>query len=123
MKKNAFLLLLIIWVIVHFYFFRKDLNQGLALTGSLCFAILTIKTLNKKTSFFCFILLNFLVPSTLYTFTGFEKIYEMRDQSYIKKLSLEFIKSANKEILNHKIDYYFDYTNIYYFKNFYKHET
>ena len=90
----------------------------------MCIAILTIKTLNQK-NIFCYwlILLNFLVPSSLYAFTGFEKIYEMRDQSYIKRLSLEFSKSANKEILNHKIDYYVDYTNIFYYINYHKYDT
>lgn len=123
-EKYTFLLLFCSWFTYTFVFFRKDLNQGLALAGALTLGILTTKILesgNKKGVLF--ILGMFSMPTIMYALTGFDKIYEMRSQSYIKKMNLSFQENAKNEKLDSKLDYFADYVNLYYYINFEKNQS
>ena len=65
----------------------------------------------------------FTLPTLLYVSTGFEKIYEMRPQSYIKNLNLDFKENVKNDILDPKLDYFVDYVNLYFYVNYEKNKS
>ena len=96
----------------------------LAFSGSLCLSIIIVKSYENNYKLLSYSLFSlFFIPYALYASTGFEKVYEMRDQSYIKNMNIIHNNAANHSILKINLHYYPDYINLYYFLNFQKYEN
>jgi len=106
-----------------FVFFRKDLNQPLAFASALVLAILVYKLYDNGKKFYSGLIITvFLTPSILYMSTGYEHVYEMQPQSYIREMSRQHYEAALAKRLDPDLDYFFDYVNLYYYLNFEDHK-
>ena len=120
---KIFFLLITTLLIYSLLFFRKDINLGLAFTGSLFLAYYIEKMIDMNKLKLSLILIFFL-PSLIYASTKFEYIYEMQSRSEIRTMNNEFEKNLNLDLLKLEKHYFFqDYLFLHLNENFDKYQS